>query len=243
MQFETGKTLSIIVATYNSKETIERALISILTNKPIWLELVVKDGGSDDGTLKILEKYKSKIDFLISENDSSLYEALNIGTQTATGKYVFYMGSDDILISHSLLKVFPLLLEGKGSLLTLPVVINGNHKMEPDVSLPVPIVHHQGAIFNRLFVNKLGGYSSAFHVYSDFDLIARYTCQYGVRYADIPICNFSSGGISNNGLKSFSSLKELYRIYFKNGGRFFSKKWLLFTVRIIYYAIKGKSSR
>ena len=82
MQFETGKTLSIIVATYNSKETIERALISILTNKPIWLELVVKDGGSDDGTLKILEKYKSKIDFLISENDSSLLMALSRNIKT-----------------------------------------------------------------------------------------------------------------------------------------------------------------
>ena len=233
------KLLSIVMATYNSEASLVKALDSILLDKPIWLELIVKDGGSTDSTLQILEKYREKIDCLISENDISLYEALNVGTQFSSGKYLFYMGSDDFLLPQALKKILPLLLKNEESLLALPVLINGKYKKKPDISLPVPILHHQGAIFNRMLVKQLKGYSTAFHVHSDFDLMARYTSQYGLNYIDIPICSFSSGGLSNSGTRAFSSLREVHVIYWENGGRFFSRKWVKFTVRIIYYFVRS----
>lgn len=61
------------------------------------IEHIVIDGGSDDGTLDILERYRERgwIDRLISEKDSGIYQALNRGVKLAHGGYINIMNTDD----------------------------------------------------------------------------------------------------------------------------------------------------
>lgn len=60
------------------------------------IEHIVVDGGSTDGTLKILEKYAKKgwIKY-ISEPDKGIYDAMNKGARMGTGDYVAFLNSDD----------------------------------------------------------------------------------------------------------------------------------------------------
>ncbi len=99
--------LSIITIVYNNAKGIERTLLSVLnqTYKPI--EYIVIDGGSDDGTLDILQKYETSISKFISEPDKGIYDAMNKGLALATGDYVLFMNSgDEIYAPDTVEKVF-----------------------------------------------------------------------------------------------------------------------------------------
>ena len=64
--------ISVITISYNSKETIEDAITSVITQNYENKEYIVIDGGSNDGTKDIIQKYVDHIDFYISEKVSLL---------------------------------------------------------------------------------------------------------------------------------------------------------------------------
>ena len=48
--------------------------------------MIVIDGASTDGTLEIIRKFKHKIDFFTTEQDSGVYDAMNKGIKVAGGE-------------------------------------------------------------------------------------------------------------------------------------------------------------
>lgn len=87
--------ISIITVSYNSADTIEETIQSVLSQKGIDLEYVIVDGGSSDCTLDIVEKYKNKISKVISEPDEGVYYAMNKGIGMVSGDVVGILNSDD----------------------------------------------------------------------------------------------------------------------------------------------------
>jgi len=92
-------TLSVITIVYNNVRDIERTMLSVLEQTFPDIEYIVIDGQSTDGTLKILEKYRSKLAHLISEPDQGIYDAMNKGLALATGNYILFMNSGDEIYS------------------------------------------------------------------------------------------------------------------------------------------------
>ena len=88
--------ISIITSVYNNKETIEDAIESVLSQTYENIEYVVVDGGSNDGTLDVINKYKDQIDILVSEPDKGIYDGLNKGVGLTTGDVVAFLHSDDL---------------------------------------------------------------------------------------------------------------------------------------------------
>jgi glycosyltransferase involved in cell wall biosynthesis len=88
-------TLSVITIVYNNVRDIERTILSVLNQTYPNIEYIVIDGKSTDGTLHIIEKYKTRIEKLISEKDEGIYDAMNKGLNAATGDYVIFMNSGD----------------------------------------------------------------------------------------------------------------------------------------------------
>jgi glycosyltransferase involved in cell wall biosynthesis len=87
--------ISIVTVIYNGESYIEKTILSIIDQSYSNIEYIVVDGGSTDGTLKILEKYKSNIDVMISEPDKGLSDAMNKGAKLASGDWILYLHSDD----------------------------------------------------------------------------------------------------------------------------------------------------
>lgn len=87
--------LSIITITYNAEEFLERTLESIVSQTDQDFEYLLIDGGSRDSTLQIAERYRSRINVLVSEPDKGLYDAMNKGQARATGAYVWFMNAGD----------------------------------------------------------------------------------------------------------------------------------------------------
>lgn len=88
-------TLSVITVVYNNVKDIERTMLSVLNQTYPNIEYIVIDGKSTDGTLQIINQYKTHIAKLISEKDEGIYDAMNKGLNAATGDYVIFMNSGD----------------------------------------------------------------------------------------------------------------------------------------------------
>ena len=88
--------VSLITIAYNSAETIEDTIKSIVAQDYSNIEYIIIDGGSTDNTLSIIDKFKDSISTIISEPDKGIYDAMNKGVQNATGDIVGILNSDDI---------------------------------------------------------------------------------------------------------------------------------------------------
>lgn len=98
--------ISIITATYNSEATVSDTLESVLRQDYSDYELIIKDGGSTDGTLAICREYEPRFEGrmkIISAPDEGLYDAMNIGIASATGEVVGILNSDDFYTSDDIL--------------------------------------------------------------------------------------------------------------------------------------------
>lgn len=94
------KKISVIVPCFNVEEYLEDCLNS-LVKQTIFddLEIVCIDDGSTDSTLKILEQYKFKYSniIVVSQDNQGQSSARNAGLKLATGKYIGFIDSDDII--------------------------------------------------------------------------------------------------------------------------------------------------
>ena len=96
--------ISVVTAVYNREQTIRRCIESVLSQKDCNLEFVIVDGMSSDGTEGIVQEYASKIDTIIREPDTGIYDALNKGVQAATGDLVGFMHADDLFADEQVLQ-------------------------------------------------------------------------------------------------------------------------------------------
>ncbi|KRB50982.1 hypothetical protein ASE04_13800 [Rhizobium sp. Root708] len=87
--------VTVVTVVLNSCEFMEATILSILGQTYENLEYVVIDGGSTDGTLDIIDRYKSRIDRLVVEKDRGIYDAMNKSAKLVTGDYLIFMNSGD----------------------------------------------------------------------------------------------------------------------------------------------------
>ena len=94
--------ITIITVVKNNKQSIERCIKSVIKQKYKNIEYIVVDGNSSDGTKQIINKYKSKIDFYVSENDLGIWDAMNKGISLSTGDIIGFLNSDDFYYENAL---------------------------------------------------------------------------------------------------------------------------------------------
>lgn len=94
--------VSIITVCLNSAETIEDTINSVLGQDYKDIEYIVVDGGSTDGTLGIIKRYKNNIAKVISEPDSGIYDAMNKGIKSSTADIIATLNSDDVYTDQTI---------------------------------------------------------------------------------------------------------------------------------------------
>jgi glycosyltransferase involved in cell wall biosynthesis len=103
--------LSIVIPSFNHAHFIEKTLGSIWTQKGVeWpeIEVIVIDGGSQDGTLDILKRHESRLAYMVSEPDAGQTDALIKGFRRATGEVLCWLCSDDLYEPETLSEVLAL---------------------------------------------------------------------------------------------------------------------------------------
>lgn len=214
--------ISIVVATYNSQQTLSVCLDSILSQTIQDWECIIVDGISKDNTLKIIKSYvniDSRFRF-ISEKDNGIFDALNKGVKLAKGEWIYVLGSDDILISDGLEQ----LLNNSESYdivygNTIDQYPNGVKRFPKSKTFHIVLKNmfcsHQALIMRKNVILKLNGFSLQYPLKADFDLIQRaYLAGYKFKQIQGTIAIFSMGGVS--GQASMLHETERYKILKNN---------------------------
>lgn len=99
--------LSIIIPVYNSSKFLRECLNSILKQDSRKYEIICIDDGSKDTSLKILYEYNDLFfNFkVIRQEHSGLAAARNRGIKAASGEYIYFVDSDDVVYDNFINKV------------------------------------------------------------------------------------------------------------------------------------------
>lgn len=99
--------ISVIIPIYNVEEYLEDCLQSVFKQSLDGIEVILVDDGSTDGSGKICDKYIERA-VVIHKSNGGLSSARNAGLKVATGKYVFFLDSDDWLEEDCLERLYRL---------------------------------------------------------------------------------------------------------------------------------------
>ena len=234
MQF--NFTLSIIIPTYNSEATLDSCLKSL--ENQLWqdFEVLIIDGLSSDRTLDIVATYalKNSNVKVFCENDNGVYDAMNKGLKIASGRFIYFLGSDDQLYSPTVLHdIFN--DDTQADFIYGNVWLNSEHRLYSGESNLAKLlidqvsICHQAIFYSRKVFDKLGEFDQKYFIHADYDLNIK--CfeddELMKKYIPITVCIYNQGGISNirsnadgfhnditlRHINSTSSIFQLYREY------------------------------
>jgi glycosyltransferase involved in cell wall biosynthesis len=113
---------SIIIPVYNSQKYFKICLDSVLRQNFNNYEILIINDASRDGSKKIcndFQKISSKIRIIENKKNLGVSISRNKGIKNATGKYILFLDSDDILLSGSLKKLYQHILLKKSNIVAL----------------------------------------------------------------------------------------------------------------------------
>ncbi len=179
--------VSIITIVYNNVAFIAECIESVINQTYKNIEYIIIDGGSTDGSQVIIEKYKSKLAYYVSEKDRGLYDALNKGIQQATGDIVGLLHSDDLLFENNTIeKIVNKFNETQADL----VYAKGVYVEREDISKIIRIYYskpykkqylnfgwiplHTTIFVKKAVFDQLGLYMEHYQISSDYDISLRW---------------------------------------------------------------------
>lgn len=100
--------ISIVIPVYNTAQYLKECLDSVYSPDFNDFEIICVDDGSSDDSLKVLKQYaeKDKRVQVISQKNGGPSKARNKGIEIATGKYICFLDSDDMLEAGALERMY-----------------------------------------------------------------------------------------------------------------------------------------
>lgn len=209
---------SIITVCYNSVNTIEQTIQSVLSQHYSDLEYIVVDGASTDGTSSLIEKYRQEIAVYISEPDCGLYDAMNKGIDRASGDVIAFLNSDDWYEAGTLDKVRryfeyndPDIVSGSMYMWTKKMCSKYGVERHNKENVFFESIYPQPALFvKRKLYLQLGGFDLSYKVAADTKWIMNaYVHGADILCVDDCFTYFRYGGIST--VREYEALEEQYR--------------------------------
>lgn len=231
---------SIIIPTLNNAHTIKSTIQSVIDQSYKNIEIIIIDGGSDDGTSDIINDFllnghtdKVQIKLWINEKDEGIYDAMNKGIDHSNGEWLLFLGGDDRLYNGNILKeVFSNDISGYHLVYgNVEYDNNRNHKASFGRMLFLKnTIHQQGAFFNKKCFDDFR-FNTNYKILSDYELnLLLYKKQLPVKKVNCIISKCGSKGISKK-----VSL-ALYREELKIKSSIF--KWYAMPVLFVWVWLK-----
>lgn len=247
--------LSIITINLNNKEGLQKTIDSVMSQTCKDFEWIVIDGGSDDGSRELIEKYDENINYWVSEPDKGIYNAMNKGIVKSNGEYLLFLNSGDYLYNEQVIdSVFNKIgladfyvgfqLQGKR---IIKVNIDTTKNLIFTLcNYPLP---HQSLFIKKNVFKKYGLYREDLKIFSDwvFSFQTLILGNSSIENLNFIVSVFDISGISstkdalpewNSYKKEIPIIDELTTFYINNYeyvNFIKSKKLLHFLYRCIFY--------
>ena len=238
---------SIITPVFNAAQTLEKTILSVI--KQVFnseLEYIIIDGGSTDGSLEIIDRYRDRISLVISEKDKGVYDAMNKGISKATGDVIGIINSDDWYNKGALRVAETQFRRNQNvEILYSPVetYFNGKYLIK---FLPGSLdnlsykftINHPSCFVKRSVYDQIGKFNLFYSIAADYDFIFR-AYQAGVNFSFVEdsLASYSLNGMSGKPLAKFEQIRQSWIIgsqYTSNADKmlqlkrnFFYFKWII----------------
>jgi len=201
--------VSIITVCKNAEQHLERAIRSVVVQTYPNIQYILVDGKSTDTTLEMINKYRNKIDVMVSEPDTGIYNAMNKALKFVTGDIVYFLNSDDhicdIDVIADVANTFNRSANAEIVYGNVMVMLNGvNTELKFDCFngkfLYKNTICHQALFIKKKIFDLIGGYDEKYQIHADVDWLmkAYFRHKVNLHYFDRTICHYSSDGFSSN---------------------------------------------
>ena len=239
--------VSLITISYNKEKEVGQTIESVLKQDYTDIEYIIVDGGSNDGTLAIIERFKSSLNKFISEPDNGIYHAINKGIALATGEIIGLVHAGDMLFNNHVISEIVKCFTQTGA-----DIVYGNTMLVDPINTDRVVRVFEGGEFNtRRFLSgwmpshssvyikkavfqKYGNYRLDLSIAADYELLLRFMYKNNVpsTYYQGLVTRFRLGGISNKNVFSF----------IKSGSQC-HRSWNLNNLKVPFYTIPLKILR
>lgn len=189
--------VSVIIPTYNRSEFLPAAIVSASIQAQAKAEVLVVDDGSTDKTPQVLETFRNTLR-IFTQPHKGLSAARNLGLANASGEYVVFLDSDDLLlpekicIQSRILDAHPEIASVYSRWKTTQVdgtsfrdagVDHAPHTLPTLLCRPIAVIH--AYLFRTAILRALGGFDEKLAACEDWDLQLRLALA-GYRFAFCP---------------------------------------------------------
>ena len=242
---------SIITVCYNSAATLEQTIQSVLSQTYANIEYIIIDGGSSDGSIDIINKYKDRIAHFVSEADGGIYDAMNKGIALSTGDVVGILNSDDIYTGERVIEHLAAQFRAmEVDAICTDVVI---FKDRPENKIRMyrcnrwkpwmfRIGHqppHPGFYVKKAFYDAYGVFNTKYKTAADFDLLLRFIYKHRIKtaYLNFTSVLMRSGGASQRSFRALAKANMEDHLSLKENGylSWYPLIWLKYALKIFQF--------
>lgn len=234
---------TVFTISFNSIATIEKTILSVISQNLKDYEYIIVDGGSTDGTVEIIKNYAKYLSYWISECDAGPADAVNKAIALSRGKYLYWVNSDD-WVEDSYLSVAINVLESNPDADYVYGNLNyydekglfsftqkGDLNYAKKIKYEMPRINPPSIVIKKNVFCKIGPVNTNLYVASDYELFLRLHVSggYGV-YSDQLYANHRLGGISSKHV--FRGLGEIRKAAISNRSSFFISNYFYYKYMI-----------
>ena len=170
------KNVSIIVVSLNTKSSFLKTINSIISQTYANKEIIVVDGNSTDGTIKIINKMSKNFSKIIIDKDRGIYDAMNKGIALAKGEWTIFLNSGDVFKDINVLKKAHTIINKKSDIVFGNTIIDNkdifyyqSSKFFNNSTLQIPFCHQ--SVFIKTKILKKNRFNLNYKICSDFYLL------------------------------------------------------------------------
>lgn len=241
---------SILMVSLNPGGKLVETMESVVRQSYRDYEVIVKDGGSGDGSLEALRAYLERQGCrdrvrILEQPDTGIYEGMNQATRAARGKYLYFLNCGDSFASDQALARAAAEIRSAGRELCSRIfygdiydalrgqVVASNPHMD-DFACYRNVPCHQACIYHHsLFEER--GYEPGYRVRADYEhfLWCYFRRDARPRYIPVTLASYEGGGFSEtpeNRRRSAREHREITALYMSRGQRLKYRLILLATL-------------
>lgn len=173
--------VTIVTPSYNQGSFLEETIRSVLLQGYPNLEYIVMDGGSQDGSVDVIQKYAPWIAHWESHADRGQSDAINRGFRLASGQVIGWLNSDDSLLPDTLFRIIDVLqgfptvgvvhgsvnyVDAQGALMFVPLRREDEFRLDNAL---VGGIYQPGAFWRKSVTDEIGLLNEDLHYVMDYE--------------------------------------------------------------------------